>query len=251
MLGSSSLGGCQDKLLKDGFVYKFDRMGYESISEALVSEFESYICNFEYLDYFLDTLDGTPCCKSKYMVKDCEKLYSLYDIIFSVDEDRYLDSLKGVDLKNYVVSRIHDITGLNIEDYLARVIYLDCITMNSDRHLGNISLIKSNRVYREAPVFDNGLSLLSDLSLYSLDRRYTKYMNDVRSRPFSSNFAVQRKMFKCSPLMVNIDGFMEKLDLVEKNKADVIPFKVDCYDRAVRVILKRLNDLKDDVWVVM
>lgn len=54
LLSSCTLGGIQVKFLEDGYVYKEDLLGYESISEALVSEFETYIKGINFVDYALE-----------------------------------------------------------------------------------------------------------------------------------------------------------------------------------------------------
>lgn len=251
IFSGSSLGGCQEKYYIDGFVYKEDRLGYESISEALISELESYILGLNFVDYELELLDGKYCCKSKNMLKSGEKLISLHKILVSKDgSDDYLEKYIGLDLKKYVIDGIGSITGLDIEDYLAQIIYLDCITLNGDRHLDNISLIKSKEGYSPSPIYDNGLGLMADMSLFSRDCKYMKCIRDVQSKPFSTNFYIQRKMFSLEPLVIDVDKFYNKIELVEKYKSEAIPFKADCYDRALKILLKRLRDLKDDVWVV-
>lgn len=150
MLNYTTLSGCQNKFLQDGYMYKEDKLGYESISEDLVSEFESYIKDFVYLGYELVKVGNTCCCRSKYMISEGEKLISLHDILTQLGDDSYLERYSGVDLKNYVIDRIYKSTGLIIEEYLASVIYLDCITLNEDRHLANISLIRGKDGYRVA-----------------------------------------------------------------------------------------------------
>lgn len=57
-------------------------------------------------------------------------------------------------------------------------------------------------------------------------------------------------MFNSRPLMIDTDSFISKIELVEENKDYAIHFKIDCYDRALKVLKRRLIDLKDDVWVV-
>lgn len=72
---------------------------------------------------------------------------------------------------NYVVAFTESCTGINIREYLGRLLTFAMLIVNVDRHFNNIGIIANSnaRRYRTAPVFDNGNALLSDLGRYDDD----------------------------------------------------------------------------------
>lgn len=65
---------------------------------------------------------------------------------------------------DYIVACVYKSTGVDIRGYLIILAYIDSLILNEDRHFYNICLIEKDEEYRVAPIFDNGLSLLSDTS---------------------------------------------------------------------------------------
>lgn len=61
----------------------------------------------------------------------------------------------------YVTSFVKDSTGVDPTEYFRKVFTLDRITLNEDRHFNNLALLYSEDGYRCAPIFDNGVSLLT------------------------------------------------------------------------------------------
>ena len=128
--------------------------------------------------------------------------------------------------------------------------YIDSIILNEDRHFNNISLIEKDGEYRVAPIFDNGLSLLSDTSQ---DYRYGVSLDilirKVKCMPFVNSFSKQVGYFENSPLVIDMDGFLAKLEIIDANLDSYVPFKQDGYKRAKIVLLKRLNEMEGILWV--
>lgn len=61
----------------------------------------------------------------------------------------------------YVIDFINDSCNLDIREYLSKVLTLDMITLNEDRHLNNLAIIMRGDEFMPAPIFDNGVSLLT------------------------------------------------------------------------------------------
>lgn len=80
-IGEGTSKGNQNKFVKDGWFYKEGSLGYESISEALVSKFLSFVDGVEYIDYHLELVEkngkSVECCKSKVYNKDNESFISV------------------------------------------------------------------------------------------------------------------------------------------------------------------------------
>jgi hypothetical protein len=60
---------------------------------------------------------------------------------------------------------------LDIKDYLGKVATFDMLILNTDRHFNNLGIVAdiSQNLYKYAPVFDNGNSLLSNLQEFPFD----------------------------------------------------------------------------------
>ena len=96
---------------------------------------------------------------------------------------------------DFVIDVVNSETGLDITDYLRKIFTLDAIVLNEDRHLNNLSVIYGEGGYRIAPIFDNGLSLLSNIKDYPLGTPASILIRKVKSKPFSINFKKQYNFF--------------------------------------------------------
>lgn len=254
-LNGGSSKGNQPKFIINDYFYKEDSKGYESIAEVLVSELLAYIEGIEYIDYYLVKLEDDngsilECCKSKIYNKEDESFVSIAKILKMCMSENSLRKYNGKALVDFVVDSVYKVTNVDIRSYLGVLSYLDAIILNEDRHFNNISLIERNGVYRVAPIFDNGLSLLSDTSQdYLMGRGIGVLIRKVKCRPFSSSFSKQVRYFDNKPLVIRIDEFYKKLKEVKCNLDLYIPFKQQEYLRAERVLLKRLKETEGVLWV--
>lgn len=254
-LKQSTSKGNQPKFIdcKGGWFYKVDSMGYESISEALVSEFLSFVEGVDYIDYHLELYNDNgkqlECCKSKVYNINGENFVSLWKILKVYGDKKELNNLKGKELVDYIVDCVKGGTGVDIRDYLGLLMYIDSIILNEDRHINNINLIEKDGEYRVAPIYDNGLSLLSDVKDYRYGVGLSVLMRNVKSKPFNSDFDKQAKYFDREPLIIDIDGFKKKLELVDSNLDAYVPFKQEGYRRAKEVLLKRLKQTEGTLWI--
>lgn len=76
--------------------------------------------------------------------------------------------------------------GMNRNDVVFSIesmLILDYIILNEDRHWGNFGVLRGNYGVKMAPIFDNGISMLS--------WGFNKSLSKVRSRTFSSSFDEQ------------------------------------------------------------
>lgn len=250
---STTSGGDQIKWvtrLDDKIVYiKSDDKGYESIAECLVSGFLHFVKSpVNYVDYYLceiyEDKDHYYGCYSYNMLSDKESLVSLYRL-FALNNIRVQD-YRGKMLLNCVIQSVKRLTGIDITEDLQKVINLDAITLNEDRHFNNIALL-----YREglgytglSPIFDNGLSLLSNTELYPLSNRVGSLMLDVRAKPFLSSFKQQVMLFQTEQLFaVDMENFEKACER----------FTTDCgrdkeLSRAVSVLLRSLEKTEGLTW---
>lgn len=155
--------GSQEKYYKDGYWYKVDTIGNESISEVILTKLltASNVSNF--VHYELCKINGKSGCRCESFLGDCEQFLSL-DKLFRVVEHKDLSNVifsfsNVVDRFNFLVNFVESFVGLDITDYLSTNIALDMLCVNPDRHFKNLGIIRCNEGYRIAPIFDNGQSL--------------------------------------------------------------------------------------------
>lgn len=191
-LGTSE--GTQVKYKKDGFWYKKNRDGREDLCEYLCSNILRFsnLNPEEYILYERGSINGVEGCRSKDFLKEEESIITIYRMYYNQygkditeDVNKFDDIRKRID---YVIEFVNKNVGLDISGYLAKLITLDRIILNEDRHFNNIALIEKDNKYTTAPIFDNGRSLLtanySVRETYGLDRN----VKCAIAKPFSGSY---------------------------------------------------------------
>ena len=197
--------GNQTKWIKNNIWYKLDGLGYESLSEFVVSRLLKYTNVLIMSDYTNYSLKRTSfynapciCCTSYNFKKPNEKIITLSELFkLALNIDIYKEISKIPNIKeriNYVVKQVARITGLkNFGEYLTIVLELDAFFLNEDRHFDNIAFIlNSDGNFDLCPLYDFGASMFSDTTTdYSLDKNYDECLKHIFSKPFSENFDEQ------------------------------------------------------------
>lgn len=246
---SSTSKGNQIKWFSNNMYIKADTMGCEGIVEALVSELLKYI-DFQYgfIDYFPCSIkeggNSYNGCYSYNYLSNEESFVSIYRVLQLADKGVQikLNKLSGLDLVNFVVETVRQITSIDMRDYLSFLINLDALILNEDRHFNNICLVKSGDKFRLAPVFDNGLSLLSDIDDYPLNRSLRENIKKVKSKPFSTSFRKQLSYFDNRLLKIDIEGFAESV------RANEDVFTTTESKRSRQVLLYQLEKYEGVLW---
>lgn len=200
-LNHSSKGDQPKWLIKNQY-YKADHMGYESLSEYLVSELlkRSNITNFvEYtpvtIKYNGKELIG---CESKNFLKKDEELFTFERLHRAyTGKELYKTVWQMNDVKDrivYTIDFIEKVTDLkNVGEYLTAIAEIDMLFLNEDRHFNNLSVIRNQKnEFRLSPIFDNGLSFLSDTRIdYPLGIDIYQAISKIKAKPFSTDFDTQ------------------------------------------------------------
>lgn len=158
-----------------------------------------------------------------------------------------MGDIVGVDLVNTILAVVSKVTGISyadIKNYLSTIVRLDAILLNEDRHFNNIAFIKNNGDYRFCPIFDNGLSFLSDTNDYPLDKKGVSHkISRVKSQPFSRDWRKQIGYFDdCDLLHIDINSLRYRLENY------TVDFKKEEYEGALEVLKSRLKTLKGVAW---
>lgn len=200
--GHSSKGN-QSKWRIGNLWYKADHMGYEGLSEVIVSRMLLKITGIrEYVKYepvMIKYGDKTTAgCVSRSFLMENEELIPFERLYRSYTGKGLAGTLSGISGVSekiaYTADFISDITGLHDAGrYIADILELDAFFLNEDRHTNNLAVIRNseNHTYRFAPVFDNGLALLSDMNDYPLDKEIGECTAKIEAKPFSRDFEEQ------------------------------------------------------------
>ena len=202
-LNRKSSKGNQLKFERDGVWYKADYMGYEGLAEYTVSrllccsslkEDEFVLYEPEQIRYNDSIFNG---CKSRdflggWQLITLERLFQqvygkgLNSMIYAIPD--HTERLK------MITEQVERVTGIrNFGIYLAKLLTIDVLFLNEDRHTHNIAVMTNDRKeFRLCPVFDNGACLLSDTSMdYPLGKDCLELMKKAKPNTFCQDFDEQ------------------------------------------------------------
>ena len=199
--GHTSKGNQPKWRIEDDW-YKADHMGYETLAEVLTSRLlvRSNIQNhvrYEPVLIHTDSKTHIGCKSTNFQQNDeilvpLERLYRAY---FGRSLAQKLAAIGDVEEQiRFTVEFVEDTTQLsNVGQYLSTLLELDALILNEDRHTNNIAVLRNEKTgqYRLCPIFDNGLSFLSDLKDYPLDADLYANIGKVDAKPFSRDFMMQ------------------------------------------------------------
>lgn len=142
-------------------------------------------------------IGGKKGCRSLNFLKPEEsyisfqRLFDLYDGTSLLGRIIVMDDV--AERISYVKKFVLEKTGFDCGVYLSRILTLDMLTLNNDRHFNNLGLIsnaKTNSVY-EAPIFDNGAGLLSDFGEFPVEDSLEENIARVKGKPFCASQELQ------------------------------------------------------------
>lgn len=200
--GHSSKGN-QLKWKTDGFWYKADHMGYEGLSEVLISRLLAKSNAAEFVRYEPVQIQYGGVlyngCKSINFLKPGEELITV-DHLFRQYTGRSLTKEMAQmpevgERISYLVENVKAFTGLQqFGEYLTITLGIDAFFLNEDRHTNNIAVIycDDTKTYRLCPCFDHGLSLFSDITTdFTIDQTAENCLKKISAKPFSRDFDEQ------------------------------------------------------------
>ncbi len=182
--------GTQIKYRKGEFWYKKDNRGREGLTEYLASHFLRFtnLSSKEYVLYEQGYINHIPGCRSKNFLLPEDELitfYRLYYNEFGQDLSKIISCMDTMEKRiEYVLKFIETTCSLDITDYLSKVFTLDKIILNEDRHLNNLALILRNGKFIPAPIFDQGISLLTANQSVNWHFSIEDNVKRVIARPF-------------------------------------------------------------------
>ena len=195
--------GNQLKWELDGYWYKADAFGYESLAETAVSLVlqKSNLDSFVIYEPVLISYRGK-CyrgCRSRNFKQEKEELVPLERLARNYTGFGLAKELARIsDVKQrilYTAELVENVTGIgNFGEYLTKLLEMDAFFLNEDRHTNNIALLYhlDKKSYRLCPFYDMGLSLFSDTrEAYPIEWGFEECRKRIASKPFSRNFDEQ------------------------------------------------------------
>ncbi|MBD5542167.1 MAG: hypothetical protein HDR00_13460 [Lachnospiraceae bacterium] len=225
--GHSSKGN-QLKWKVDGYWYKADAFGFESLSEVVISRLlqHSNIKNFVEYEPVTIIYKGKSYrgCRSKNFRRNKEELVTLERLSrqytgFSLA--RELGRISDIEQRIlYVTELVENVTGLEgFGEYLSKMLEIDAFFLNEDRHTNNIALLydSEKKEYGFCPFFDMGLSLFSDTrEAYPIEKDFEDCRKTIAAKPFSRDFDEQMDAAE------QLFGSHLKFYFSEKTMADIL-----------------------------
>ena len=182
--------------------YKADHMGYEALSEIIVSRLLSWANADNFVIYHPVCIryngKEAPGCVSRNFMRKGEMLIPFERLHRAYEGQGLAQALASFDEVSdrivYTVDFVERVTNLTgVGAYLTAILELDCLTLNEDRHTNNLAVLRNEETkeFRLCPIFDNGLSLLSDLNDYPLDDDLHACIERVKAKPFDQDHTEQ------------------------------------------------------------
>lgn len=126
------------------------------------------------------------------------------------------------DAIEYILRFAEETTHVDLHEYMANTFVLDEIILNEDRHFNNLALIYDGSIFRPAPIFDNGKSLLVG------NKKGKAY-----AKAFSGDFELNRKYLqRYATLEIDASKVMK---YIEKHSDEIS-------ERAVSILRKRFGN---------
>ncbi len=201
-IGHSSKGN-QLKWQQDGWWYKADAFGFESLAETVVSELMAFSSVSDFVRYEPVNIQykGKEYrgCRSRdfldaaWELVPLERLSRIHTGLGLAQElARMADARQRI---LYTEEMVRSVTGIrSFGEYLVKMMEIDAFFLNEDRHTNNIAVLYDKEIgeYSLCPFYDMGLSLLSDTKEeYPLELSFAECREKIRAKPFAVDFDEQ------------------------------------------------------------
>lgn len=237
---SGSSTGTQVKYFYENVWYKLNKVGYEDVAEVLVSKVLSCSNMKNYVSYKKCVVNKKKSCCSVNFLGMSENYISLQRLYQLYYNRELLDTIRSVeDVKeriDYIIDFVKSMTGLDMTEYLGKMLCLDMLILNTDRHFNNIGLIVNKEMdqYRLAPIFDNGNSLLSNISEFPFDVSIEENIEKAVGQPFAANLERQAMELGFG-LKINYSKLYQLLENEPESRAlEVLKYQLNRYEKIIR-----------------
>lgn len=220
MFRVQSIQGYQPKYTSPngGYWYKEDVKGGEALSEVLVSTFLrscNYITSKDFVSYYfkhtsVESFELRTCVSPNFLQKG-EQFITFKDLLSQVNKP--IEKLVGFDSKlDFIDSVFQQTVGQSFREEMLRLLTLDVMFRNTDRHLSNFGIILApNGSIRFAPMFDNGLALgVSEGAYFDLDNLIRGF--GYKIKPYEFAVSTLSPQIDTSYFQFDVRYFVEVVD---------------------------------------
>ena len=219
---STSSKGDQSKWLVGNKWIKENTRGYENMAEYVASLIldSSTLPKNSFIPY-------VPCLIKKHDGTVVEGCYSidfrghlqevtlerLFEANFETTDDILNNARYSTeDRFHLIMDKVHQFTGLEVSHKVAQMLAFDAFILNEDRHTNNILFLfdPKTEAWQLAPIFDHGLSLLSDVKDYPLGVDLQILKRKVKAKPFNNSFKKQLSLYD-GPPFINVATLQQRL----------------------------------------
>ncbi|WP_221788164.1 HipA domain-containing protein [Paenibacillus cucumis (ex Kampfer et al. 2016)] len=173
-------------------------------------------------------------CYSEDFLLPGESIITLHRILesYGVKFDELQQGRGTRDSVLLLIEFLKSVLKIDTLEYFSMMLPLDAILLNEDRHLNNIAFIHGTKGYRLCPLFDHGLSLLSDTSDYPLHMPTSVALRKVKAKPFSSDFSKQARALETSIQFnrISVMEFIEEHDNELGRIAQILKSQIKKYE---------------------
>ena len=243
-VASGGSKGNQIKWYKDGVWYKADFLGCEGLSEYICSCLlrASNVRGFvEYAPaYIKETDSGMDYfgCQSR----DFGTIITADVLLLQLPEkyNVWLNPTKSPATDLHVFCQgVADVFGADILEDMKVMLQFDMIVGNEDRIMRNFGLRKKGNHYGFSPLFDNGLSLLSD---FTSPNRVAS-IDEIRYHPFG--FLREKgnglKELGITPIIIDMDK-------LAKETKNVPLYSRDSVNNTLHILRQSLDETEGRLW---
>lgn len=103
------------------------------------------------------------------------------------------------------------------------------LTYDVDRHFNNLAVIKTREGFREAPLFDFGVSFFSLRNIFTQDMSLEEKINKMTPQPFSSTFEEQAEYFSKVEVTLDYEGIKKEFSDQDLDIQEMLKFNLDKY----------------------
>lgn len=245
--GSSE--GTQVKFKKNNFWYKKDCQGNEGLAEYLASgvlKFSNLKEN-EFVEYEMGMINGRNGCRSRNFLPTGWSVITFYRLYYNEFGKNLAEVIAGFDSMEerieYVIRFVKQSCGLDVTDYLRKTLTLDMLILNEDRHLNNLAVIFAEDHFEIAPIFDNGISLLTANKSVNWKFGLEDNVKRVIARPFCGS---HEKMVGYLGIGLKIDYqrlYKWLTNVPESREKEVLCFQLDRYRKDLNGSSKRREEV--------
>ena len=207
-------------LLKRGYEGALNN-GLEPYCEVLASQIFSVIVPNS-VKYELVNFRGKKASKCATFTSDKYGFMPLSSVVKSINIEKILEIYKELDS----------------EELFKEMIIADCVSLNSDRHLGNLGFLVDNdslKPIKISPSFDFNLAMLPQAMLDSKDNDFLHLEDYLKVHPpvFGNNYVDIGRSFLSSETISRLINL--------KNTE----LRIECDDTFSEIRLKFMNEIKD------